>query len=390
MKVGELVKGTVEEIVFGGYGILRADGKIVFVDRVLPGEQVEVLITKVKKKYCFGKLNKVVKASKHRIKPKCRYFDECGGCDFQHVVYKEQLRLKVNAAIAVLRKIGKVTVNDYQVYPSDEVWGYRIRTRFHLEKIGSKVKVGFFKKGTRDLVPVSECPIADEQINLALKKIERRLLLESISCNFVDVLAWKGQLSVYPPIGDLSYQELEIDVGEFRYIVNPRVFFQVNKFLLNTLIKLVVGKIKGDNALDLYAGVGFFSLPLARRFKEVVAVEGDKTAYWYLKKNSKLFPNLTAIHKDVDSYLTTITSPYEVVVVDPPRTGLNKTARKHLCEIVARSLIYVSCNPSTLARDLFELSSVFDIESVTFVDLFPHTYHLESIVVLVPRFYSKL
>jgi 23S rRNA (uracil1939-C5)-methyltransferase len=391
------VQLKIEKLVYGGDGLSRVDGEVIFTPFVLPAEQVTVERIPSRKGASRSRLIDVLEPSPDRVTARCPVFTKCGGCQYQHISYEAQLALKREILAETLRRVARIDFPVEQIKTeASEPWGYRNRVQFHME--GGEV--GYRAMGSRRLVSTDECPISSPMIGEALRKLnemakDRRWpnFLQSLELfTNEEQLQW-NVVETDKPIAmkffDWLTDELPGSVpGPLRYEVNGDIFdvhgksfFQVNRFLLPRLAELVLGDAQGDTAWDLYSGVGLFSLPLARRFRHVTAVESGRSAVRDLKGNAQAAGvDVRAIEEPTDGFLARAEKAPDFVVADPPREGLGKAAVASLLKLKPETLVIVACDPATLARDLAELQSGYEIAEVTLVDLFPQTFHMETIV----------
>lgn len=372
----DAVELRIEKWVYGGAGLARLDGQVALVPFTLPGETVRARVVSRTRSMLRAAPVEIVAPSPDRVAPECPYFGRCGGCHYQHASYETQLTHKREILRETLQRVGKFEVPGEIEMIAAEPYGYRNRVQLHVDG----ARVGYLEAGSHRLCPVDHCPIASPRLNQALREnvLGRRFprRVESIEL-FTNEAAVQAPMSETMPI--------DYGVGEETYRVGHRSFFQVNRFLVERLVERVTAGAAGHCALDLYAGVGLFSLPLARRFTQVVAVEAGSSAHADLTFNAQQagLPVL-AERAAAEAYLETMTDRPDLIVADPPRAGLGKQAVQQLLRIGAPRLVIVSCDPATLARDLAPLLAAgYRIARLTMVDLFPQTYHIETIVDLV-------
>lgn len=426
---------TIEKLVYGGEGLARLPGdehgrgKAVFVPFVLAGERVDVNIVDEKAGFARASLQRVIEASAHRTPPPCPYFTRCGGCHYQHSGYEQQLQIKASILKENLRRLAKLELAaDLQIHASPP-WHYRNRTRMRVQAQDVFV-LGYNRFGSHDVEPVEQCPISSPMINQAITavwklgregKLERsireieffashddsRLLLEiycggsreqaRVACEVLQggIAGCTGVAAfpTLPPQDFSNYQDraiaqagagaLEYSAAECKYRVSAGSFFQTNRHLVDKLLNIVTGEERGRSALDLYAGAGLFAAVLACRFDRVTAVESSPQSFADLEYNSRA--NVKAVRAAVENYLQRCgrREQVDLAVVDPPRGGLGGKVVSHLVRLQPRRLIYVSCDPATLARDVVPLLAAgYQVEQAHLVDLFPQTFHIESVLKL--------
>jgi 23S rRNA (uracil1939-C5)-methyltransferase len=411
------MKLRIEKAIYGGDGLARIPaGKTVFVPGTLPGELVEATIATDRRSFATGKLDAVLEPSAERVAPGCEYFPRCGGCQYQHTSPAFQLQMKLD----ILKEtLGRAHVPIPSEIPSlaGPAWGYRNRIRLHV--MGSRLS--YRQRGSHTLLPVGHCPIAAPVLGQAVAVAEHVAGLEEL-CDEIEFFTSGGQdqllISLWPgprqrpreqaleAFADRMRMELPAltGVGLFtqknikywgqrsltytacgmHYQVSLGSFFQINRFLLPELLQLVVKNRSGRTAWDLYAGAGLFARALD--FDFVTAVESDGFSNDDLKKNLESRPHQVVRSNTLD-FLRSQSSAQvkpELIVVDPPRAGLGKEICGHLSRIAAPNIIYVSCDPATLARDLQTLlESGYFLQTIQLVDMFPQTFHLETVTVLV-------
>jgi 23S rRNA (uracil1939-C5)-methyltransferase len=432
----------IEKLIYGGDGLARlpADergpGKAVFVPFVIPGETVEATVTESRPGFTRAKAERIIAPSAHRIEPGCPYFTRCGGCHYQHIDYLAQLRAKVDILRETLRRTAKLELEQRVVVHGAEPWAYRNRTRMHVRH-EPKFALGYFRYGSHDLLSVERCPISSELVNKGIRWVsilgldgripknmhgaqfftdhdDTRLLVEAYVNPGTDSATFQPFVTglrrfvaeiagviIFPtsPADDDSGQRapltsmhaepsqaigdaaLSYHAAGFDYRVSGGSFFQTNRFLVDKLVEVVVGNRTGRAALDLYAGAGLFTLPLARNFDHVFAVEGSPHSFSDLRHNSPA--NVKCHRMATEAFLAGRAAKLapDLIVVDPPRAGLGERVAKALCRMSASHVTYVSCDPATLSRDLRPLlESGYRVEQAHLVDLFPQTYHMETVL----------
>ncbi|MBV9770886.1 MAG: class I SAM-dependent RNA methyltransferase [Bryobacterales bacterium] len=373
---------SIEKLVYGGDGLARPEGKVLLTSFVLPGEVVRVQSERAKNDLWRGRLLEVLQASPSRVTPGCPYFERCGGCQYQHIGYPAQLEQKREILREVLARVGKIEFAGDIGLISGQPWQYRNRVQLHIES----GNVGYFVQGSRKLCAIDHCPISSPALNDAIAKLTK-LLPEFRSVTAAVELFTNGtelQVNVLDRVPRQALAALTslgtttpIEYAGFR--VSRNSFFQVNRFLIDRLVGCAIADKKGKWAIDLYAGVGLFSLKLRERFAKVTAVESSSSSLRDFEHNF----GTAAINANVEEYLADLSETPDFILADPPRAGLGKFVVKELARIRAPRLTIVSCDPATLARDLQGLIAAnYRIDKITLIDLFPQTFHLETVVEL--------
>jgi 23S rRNA (uracil1939-C5)-methyltransferase len=418
----------IEKPVYGGAFLARLEGKAVFVPLTLPGEQARVRITQSKPGFANAEAEEIVRAAPQRIAPACPHFGACGGCQYQHTDYSTQLAFKQGILRETLERGGvavPVEISLLSGEPQSQSWHYRNRIRLAFDAAGNP---GYRGRRSHGVVPIRECPIAAPllvEAALAFAQVLREFAPAmrpteiALFCNAAETTLLASVFTASPAklrfdqlaqafherIPALTGAELVVEgradqqpqtiarwgaaslsyrAAGFDYRVDHGAFFQVNRWLVDALVERVVAGHKGRLAWDLFAGVGLFARQLAARFDRVVAVESAPSATAALEQNLRGTGG-TAVKTETLSFLRRSRSGEipDLIVVDPPRTGLGAETCSLLAEIAAPAVACVSCDPATLARDLRALiGSGYEIQSITLADLFPQTFHLETVVQL--------
>jgi 23S rRNA (uracil1939-C5)-methyltransferase len=414
----------IEKPIYGGAFLAHLEGKASFVPLTLPGEEARVRIVEDKRSYATAEPETIVSPSPDRIQPRCPHFGVCGGCSYQHATYEAQLALKEQILRETLQRAAVPPPAQIDIL-AGEPWAYRNRIRLAFD---ASRRAGYRGRRSRDIFPIQECPItAPLLVKAALSAAEilreqrpafnaselslfcnadetaflASIFISKPAINAFDTFAttWKQRLAelagiecVLQSFSDQPSQQLArwgdesipYRAAGFDYRVDHGSFFQVNRWLLDPFVERVVADHRGTLAWDLFAGVGLFARKLAQRFDQVVAVESAPSSRHALEQNlqgTTARPEICDALSFLKAQLST--SPPDLIVVDPPRAGLGPDVTALLGHIGAPTLIYVSCDPSTLARDLKALlASGYSIASVALVDLFPQTFHLETVVTL--------
>lgn len=411
---------TIEKPLYGGNFLARQEGKAIFVPLVLPGEQARVHIVedKPKRGYAVAELDDVVEPSPQRIEPRCPHFGPCGGCQYQHTGYATQLELKQAVLRETLERAGLPAPPAIDVLAAGP-WAYRNRIRLAFDATGH---VGYRGRRSHEIIAIRECPIsapllvrAGLALAEALRNAHVRASELALFCDSSESALLATIFVVSPSRFDLQQfaRSLQARVPELRgievvlqqreqtpkllqqwgeasivygaanseYRVDQGAFFQVNRWLVDQLVERVVGISEGRLAWDLFAGVGLFARPLARRFEKVIAVESAPAAAKALAANLAGTTGHAVSASTLDFLRRHSGERPDLVVVDPPRTGLGAEIAAMLANVGAPAVVYVSCDPATLARDLRTLlANGYSIDAMTMTDLFPQTFHLETVV----------
>ena len=415
----------IEKMVYGGDGLARLpEGKAVFVPFVLPGEEVSATIAKEKSSFVRAQSDQVLHASDKRVPPKCPYFGACGGCHYQHAGYQSQIEMKGSILRETLLRNARLEWKGGIIAHSAEPWNYRNRTRLKVQG-GSNFALGYHRFASHDLLPVKECPISSPTVNRVIQQLwemgqsgsvpdsvreiemfvdhaDARLVVELFHApGAKGIREFAGELQnritnvqgvgifEEPAKGTSAPAELKetignpsllYQVGEKSFRVSAGSFFQTNRYLVNELVKTVVSDYFGNIGLDLYSGVGLFANHLAKRFTQVFAVESAPYSSTDLQAN--VVKNVVPVKTDVEQFLPRcLNMNPDVVVVDPPRAGLGPRVTQLLAALRVKRIAYISCDPATLARDLrLLLETGYHIEEIHLIDLFPQTFHIETLV----------
>ncbi len=411
----------IEKLVYGGEGLARLKNeqgaaRVVLVPLVLPGERVSAEPMREDRGLVRARLETVLESSPQRDEPQCPYFARCGGCHYQHAAYGEQLRFQSEILKETLSRIGKLPAPEPEVLAA-EPWQYRNRSQFKVSKRGREFRLGYFERGSQRLLEVEQCPISSPGIN-ALLPVLRELgkrrdfpdgpwELEILDSGSEALLTARGEagfpetlVSAFregiPALVSLAVEDsrrgayrvfgrghLLYSAAGFDFRVSHGVFFQTNRYLADKLADAATRELQGELALDLFAGAGYFTLPLGRRFARVVAVESNPAAVRDLESNASRagLIGIEFLRSSAERFLAEYKGPQpEAVLLDPPRAGLSRGTARLLASLGAPTIVYVSCDPATLARDLAELVRAgYRLERLLFVDLFPQTFHIESV-----------
>jgi 23S rRNA (uracil1939-C5)-methyltransferase len=428
------MKLQIAKSVYGGAGLAHEPGgKTVLVPFTLPGEMIEAQLLEHKKKSDEASLLQVMSASKDRVKPACSHFGECGGCQYQHAEYPTQMKIKSSILQETLERAGLIALPNIESHLGPQ-WGYRNRMRLRIEELDDIPRVGYNRRGTNEFLAIHECPIAapilwraaqsllqvaaqtpsaarwlsnaveaeffttgDEkklQMTIYVRKDQPGLAafcehlkqvipeLAGAGTSLIKLTGPQRQVQKPRPLESWGATGLSYRAADEDYWISRGGFFQVNRFLIDELVRIVTEDRNGQLAWDLYAGVGLFSRALAKKFRQVVAVE---TAGIDLI-NSFKGPGKHAVEATTVDFLRHAVIQRErpqLIVMDPPRAGVGADVCSFLARIAALEIVYVSCDPVTLARDLKMLVDAgYKLQEVHLIDLFPQTFHLETVVVL--------
>lgn len=436
IKAGDKIILEIEKVIWEGRGLGHYNGQVVMVDYVLPGEKVKLLVREIKRDYIIGSLVDVIEPSKERITPRCKHYYQCGGCSFQHTSYEYQLKLKKLASLEVISRILGREVNGEGPVKSYNPWYYRNKAQFPIVREKGKVLGGFYKKGTHEIVDLEECPLhppvfvdilqwTKDRVHKGDFDLRYLYIRQGTSGDIMVTFVVRDRLkngkeiareivktfpevtSVYENInksqgnvilGDRFYliegkEKLEQKLNDIIFMVSPGAFFQVNVQLLNSIVDYILDTVtpyKGGVFVDGYAGVGTFSLPLSRSSRYGYSIEENPIAVKDAIDNAKLnrISNVRIRKGKTEFEIRKIlkNESFNYLLVDPPRKGLEKEFSSFLSQVDIGLILYISCNPSTLARDIKILEDGnFTLKKLRGFDLFPQTAHMEYVAVLERR-----
>jgi len=392
--------------------IARHEGKVVMVNgHTMPGETVEATVEKDRKDYITASVSKIIKPSPLRTEPGCRYYGICGGCHYQHIPYKKQAELKEEILMDCLKRIAKVEMELSASATGEDHWNYRLRGQFKV----SGDEIGFYRENTRDIVNIESCPLMIDDVNRNLEKAKDILKFDGIKelhitsgDRTVALLKVTGNFphnvdlnSLASDFMDAGFPGLSIDTGEktvlnfgepyfslvldgLDYSVSSMSFIQSNWKMNLSMVRLIKDGLqpaKGDRILDLYSGAGNFSLPLAGSC-EVTGVEDNPYAIEDGRRNLELnkVKSCRFIRSSAEDFHAD--EKFNVIILDPPRPGLTNSVMSNVLDMLPERIVYVSCNPTTFSRDIKKLVTRYRIESIRMVDIFPQTFHIETLAFL--------
>ena len=364
-----------------GRGVSRLNNKIVFIENALPNEIVEIEIIKEHKKYIEAKTTKIIKPSEDRITPPCPYYEKCGGCNLEHISFLKENEFKEEKVKEIIEKFAKTNKNIIKDIVYDESYHYRNKVTLH--QINNKL--GFYEKKTNNIIPIKECLLLNKELNKYLKNIKSKNneIILKIGNKTNEILDSTKNIK-----NIISY------IGSKKYRLSEKSFFQVNNVITEKLynnIKDEIIKNNSKNVLDLYCGTGTIGIYISDNVNKVLGIESCKEAIEDANYNKKLnnCNNITFKLGKVEDLTKDLTKDYDTVIVDPPRNGLDKKVTNKLLEILPKTIIYVSCDPITLARDLSILKGKYNIKYIRPYNMFPRTYHVENICILNKKLMSK-
>jgi 23S rRNA (uracil1939-C5)-methyltransferase len=420
---------TIERILPGGLGLAHAEGKTVMVALAAPGDRLRVCVEREKGTVCFASIVEIIEASPHRVEPPCPYFGRCGGCDFQQMNYQAQLDAKVEIIKDCLHRIGRIeSVPAFQITPAAGEWHYRSRAQWQYD--AERKLLGYYESGSRSVCDVAECAVLVPELQTELENLRQQMAEDSLpeDARYFRAVAGDDGVAVSPGIRSLipgspagqpgwggaaregNVPNIRRTIGDETYTLNAESFFQTNENLLPELIDAAIGDVSGQTAIELYSGVGLFTLPLARRFKRVIAVEENRDAAKFARQNlaNASLTNAQIETKDVATWLnlecgglTPLSSrivntkkmtkrrqagalQIDFLLLYPPRTGAESRVIDGILQISPKRICYVSCDPATLARDLRKIiAGGYSLDSIAAFDMFPQTHHVETIVNLI-------
>lgn len=402
-----LLNKRIEKLDNFGRGIIREQG-IIFVDDTLKDDLVNIEIVKDKKGIKEGRVINYLERSPYYRESVCPYSKECGGCHIINLLYQEQLNYKKNKVQELIDKMLKENIKVKDIISSNEEFNYRNKITLH----GDNKSLGLYKKKTNDLVVIDECKLVDDKINAIIKRLKEYILKRDILIYEVTIKTTTLDEQMLIVRGRLDYEDFRKSFTDIKVIIindqvitkdkyikeklldkefyiSNRSFFQVNEYTTKMLYQKVIDLVKGKNfkrGLDLYCGTGTISLLISPYVEEVYGIEVVEDAYLDANRNKELngINNVQFILGKTEDNLDTF-NDIDLVIVDPIREGLDSKTRNNLKRIKPKQIVYVSCDPVTLMRDLVDLKELYEIEEINICDMFPNTYHVESVCVLSLR-----
>ncbi|MGA9995643.1 MAG: class I SAM-dependent RNA methyltransferase [Pyrinomonadaceae bacterium] len=384
---GATFEVLIERILPGGLGLAHAEGRTLLVSLAAPGDRLHVRVTETRGKVSFASIVEIIEASPERVEPPCPYFGRCGGCDFQQLSYEAQLNAKVSIIKDCLRRIAHLEPpEEIPITPSPIAWQYRSRAQWQYDSRTGRL--GYFERSSHRVCDVAHCPVLVPALQDAFKDLRAQIDARASLPETTEFEAVAGEngASVWPSLSvETDAREVWRVIAGERYRFSARGFFQINHELLGPLVSAATGEARGDTAIDLYCGAGLFTLPLARRFSRIVAVEADATAIHYAQRNlaDAQLSNTQTHCARVSDWLNENAqklAPVDLALLDPPRAGAEQGAIAGIISLRPRRIAYISCDPATLARDLKELTaSNYRLDTIAAFDMFPQTHHVETV-----------
>ncbi len=380
----------IEKIVPNGFGLAFAENLTVFIPLSAAGDRLRVRLNQLKGKTAFAEIVEILAPSTERTEPRCPYFGRCGGCDFQQLSYGAQLEAKVSIVQDCLRRLAGIeTPVEVKIKASPNAWHYRSRAQWQYDH--TRKALGYFERGSHRVCDVVECPVIVPALQESLTNLREAMRDDVLPEHVAEFQAVAGDgdaaVSIIPPINESKIErEAARTIGGFRYRFDAEGFFQINHEQLPALIAAALSDCGGETAIDLYCGVGLFTLPLASRFKRVIGVEASDVAINYARLNIEAaqLTNAQAERARVGEWLkhnAAALAPVDLVLLDPPRAGVEDSrALDGILALRPKRIAYVSCDPATLARDLRAfVGGGYTLDSVAAFDMFPQTHHVETI-----------
>ncbi|MGC8771649.1 MAG: class I SAM-dependent RNA methyltransferase [Brevinematia bacterium] len=383
---------NIEKYANEGCSIAYDDNKVVFVRYALPNEKIKANIYRQTSGYSVAEPIEIIEPSKDRIKPLCPYFGLCGGCDYQMLDYKKQLEIKANLVIETMRKIGKIELQELTgIIESPAPFNYRNTETFKVDP--KNKKIGFFRKDTKFVVDIEKCHLAMDKINTALSDI--RLQKDFPPHNFKVRTTNTGDTVVNfiktEKYEDRAvYETVKAFGKEIKFKISKDSFFQVNNYVIPLWLEKIVSFIDPDGhelIYDLYSGIGLITLFVSFFARKTIGIEIAKSSVLDANHNveiNKISSDVSFINAPVEEKLKELEKA-DIFIIDPPRKGMDSNCIGALRELLPRKIIYSSCKPATMARDISMLSDLYKVQELYLVDMFPQTHHVEMLALLIKK-----
>lgn len=359
---------TIENLNHEGSGITKVNNKVTFVKNALPDETVEIKITKSFKNYNEAIVTKYIKISESRQEPVCPYYDLCGGCDIMHMDYSSQVDFKKEKVKNILRKYANLNIEPI-VIKSNKSLNYRNKITLHYKN----KKLGYMKQNTNEIIEIDHCPLAMDNINDYIRNhldIKQDLIIRENTSGDI--------------ITNLDNNKMIEEIGNYKFRVDASSFFQVNHYICSHIFEIIEENIKeNSNILDLYSGVGTLSIVASKKASFVYSIEINEHSHLNALENLKLnkISNIKFILGDVQKEIKNIHERIDTIITDPPRKGMDESTINVIETLSPNQIIYISCDPMTLARDIKRLNN-YKVEKLYTLDMFPNTHHVECVCVL--------
>lgn len=392
MKIGKKITLSIQTIALGGDGVGRLDNLVVFVPFTAEGDLCEVEIIAAKKKFMRGRLVRIIKPSPSRTQPLCQYYTICGGCQYQHINYEDQLAIKRRQISETFERIGKVKNPEVrEVLPSLKSYHYRGKAEFQISSLMRHPAIGFFDTTGSEILEIDRCKIADESINKKLLELKEALASNRARLTSNRCTIW-SDADYFVPGAASPTQSIERMVKGISFQAPYEGFFQVNTLIVDKMVDVVAemcGLDGHETVLDVYCGSGLFSIFLASSARQIYGIDSDDAAIAYAEINSSLqgLKNVLFYCGDaaeiIERRVLRTGIEIDCIILDPPRSGCEKEVLDALVALKPRRIIYVSCNPATQARDASHLITCgAELKYIQPLDMFPQTAHIESIALL--------
>lgn len=368
----------IEKLDHYGRGITKIENKICFIENAIPQEVAEIEIIKETKKYFLATTKEIIKESKNRIKPICPYYDKCGGCNLDHMSFKKENEYKEIKVKEILEKFAQIPNNKIKSIVYDKPYHYRNKITLH----NKDKKIGLYQKKTHEIIPIKSCYLVNDDLNNEIKKVRQT--------NDDEIILRIGNKTKEILNSTNNKNKIISYIGNKKYQISEKSFFQVNSAITEKLyneIKEIINHSNSENVLDLYCGTGTIGIYISDIVNKVLGIESFKEAVEDANYNKVLNNATNCTYKlgKVENLTKEITKEYDTAIIDPPRSGLDKRVVEKLLEIKPKTLIYVSCDPVTLARDIHLLQQKYNIEYIQPYNMFPRTYHVECVCLLKLR-----
>lgn len=389
-----------------GRGITYIDKKICFVKGALPGELVEIKIVKETKKYLEAVVYKLLDSSINREEVRCPFYDRCGGCCFSHLSFVEENKYKLEKVKEIMERFAGISRDKIEGISYTESEFYRNKITLH----GKEGQIGYYKEGSKSIVPVNNCLLVDKRINDLVREIKQidfkgklekivirvsndsdKIMLKLVgnNINYHDLLC-KCDVLVVNDLTITKNERIISSIGNRNYFLSIDSFFQINKTLTEKLygnVRDIVRKSNAKKVLDLYCGVGTIGLYVNDLVDEVIGIDSSSSNIGDAVRNKELNNalNVTFMCERVENVISNFCNDIDLVIVDPPRAGLDSATKQNICRIASQKIVYVSCDSVTLARDIKDLDAFYQVEGIRVFNMFPRTYHVECVCVLNRR-----